>query len=91
MKWDPQRRGDDLRPGIILGRIDSMLNSLTNPQEANSGSSLWVVQKGHDGMARPKVKPQEYNSSLNPYLWLTMPKAWRGGDAFFSSLPRVGD
>ena len=41
---NPQEEGS-LRPEIILGRIDLQKYESVYPQGANSGSSLWVVQK----------------------------------------------
>ena len=44
-KVGTHKKEGNLRPGIILGRIDLLNNQSVYPQGANSSSSLWVFQK----------------------------------------------
>jgi len=59
-KVGTHKKEGNLRPGIILGRIDLLKNQSVYPQGANSGSSLWVF-----GLKNPKqsqfIKQQDYN------------------------------
>jgi len=87
---DPQEEGS-LRPEIILGRIDLLINQSVYPQGAISSSSLWVFQKAIYELNWPQlIRQLGYNSFLHFCFW-KKPEVWITRDVFFSSWPRVPD